>query len=146
MSPALRHKVGVVAFPLLVCLGLFAKHAQGSDPAPIVNGCVIRFVHQMPQIHANSTHACTSVTKLGLSDAGDLLIYRTFPQGSRIMSVTAAIDESFASRDILAGASGGGKVTTVRLYRDRVHLRADTWQVRCSVCNLWMTWVEVPGS
>jgi hypothetical protein len=108
-----------------------------------IAGCVIRLYSTGPVAYQNSAHACLGVTSVGMNSSGDVVIHRGGSTNT-IVSCTAAIDESMAAKQILAGCSGGGVTSTIKLYKadSGHHVWASSAAVASPASNLWMTWIE----
>ncbi|MGQ0837414.1 hypothetical protein [Actinokineospora sp.] len=120
--------------------------AEASQPAPsavtTVTGCAIRFTADGPQIHENSTHACTGAKSVQVLANGDLEITQT--RYAPIVSMTVEEDETLSTRGILAGPSGGAGRTVVRFFatRSEVPVRADSPALQGELSNIWVTSVQ----
>lgn len=117
-----------------------AKH----DNKIAIRGCVIRFDEKddagktVPRIHANSSHYCVGVDRIGVED-GDLVVYSNTV--GPIVSLAVSPDESLAEQGITCGGSGGGNRTAIRCYdRDGVKIDADSSRMHGTYNNLWLTW------
>jgi len=143
---ALRAVLLALAFTAGGILGPAAVHAITAPPQDVsdhvrIAGCVIRLYSTGPVIYQNGSHACLGITDVGMNTSGDVVIHRN-PSTNIIVTCTAAIDESLAARQILAGCSGGGGTSTIKLYKTGIHVRANSTAVASSASNLWMTWIE----
>jgi hypothetical protein len=133
--------VGATVIALLtLATSVWPDTIESSSGGPTVTGCAIRFDTPHPRIHENRTHKCTGADGLGISAAGDLIIYSSTP--GPIVSIVAEEDETLTEMGIQAGASGGAGRTVVRFYdRLGLHVRADSPYLRSKMTNLWMQWV-----
>lgn len=124
--------------------GLAIGRGPSQEPpaAPIVTGCAIRLTAAGPSIIQNSTHRCTGASSVSILPSGDLEIIQTV--SAPIISTTVDEDETLSARGILAGASRGGRATTVRFYstKNRTRLRADSPLLVGAWNNIWVTWVH----
>jgi hypothetical protein len=90
---------------------------------------------------ANSTHFCTGLSKVRYVDGWlEIISDSKLP----VVSVAVSPDESLVARGVLAGASGGGLRTVIRFYSTRTKhiVRADSPQLHCPTCNVWITIVS----
>ncbi len=111
-------------------------------------GCVIRFSESGPWIHANGTHHCTGVRKVGISSAGRLAVTYSDEQRGSVISASADPDETLVRRGITTGVTTSTQQLQVQLYdtvKNRpVDLRrlGDRRRVAGRFANMWLSWTK----
>lgn len=117
-----------------------------SEPSGLlVDGCIVRLLAAGPQILDDAVHECSDrVSGVSLAANGDLVI--AHGAVAEVVACTVAIDETLASRGVIAGASAGLSSTIVRFYDTGTgaSVRADSTAVVGSTSNIFVTWLSVP--
>lgn len=111
----------------------------------LLDGCVVRLPASGPVVLDDANHAASPrVTGVTVSAGGDLVI--AHDAIAQVVTCTVAIDETLASRGVIAGASAGLTSTVIRFYSTVTHavVRADSAAVVGSSSNIFVTWLSVP--
>lgn len=142
----MKRIISCVAAVVLALAGVVVALAPAAaDPpaGPLVDGCVIRLLSTGPVALDDTAHDCSPrLTGVSVSAGGDLVV--THDPVAQVITCTVAIDETLASRGVIAGASAGLTSTVVRFHSTTTHaaVRADSSTVTGSSSNIFVTWVS----
>jgi hypothetical protein len=94
----------------------------------------------IPYIHHDHIHYATGIERVYVDRAGWLVVEAS---GNRVVSYVGMVaDETMARLGVTAGASGGGRVTKVALYRNGRFLRADSPTLCVNGLNGWYLGIQ----
>jgi hypothetical protein len=128
----------VLALTAQTAVSAGAPRTGSPDNPLVVRGCAVRLEDNHPYLLANASHFCTGFSKVRYVKGWlEVISDSKLP----VVSIAVSPDESLVARGVLAGASGGGLRTVIRFYSTRTGriVRAESPQLHCPTCNVWIT-------
>lgn len=113
-----------------------------ATPNPVTTGGAAIRLGPSWGLHTNAGHAAPTITGVTVNKAGNLVITRKIPAGSKIVTCVATPDETLLRLDVQAGCSGGGATSVISLYSDGRPVSARSSRFGATA-NVWVSFTTL---